>query len=141
MSEPTNYDRRTVLTAGVAACTSLTAGCLGIGGSDKSPEKTVFLGGRVNGWIGMYPNAIDGTTNPTLQLTPGTVYKIDWVNLDGKKHELIIKSKNGDELQYTEHATKKGTSRSVTFEATKEMARYICEYHPKSMRGTVATNK
>jgi hypothetical protein len=146
MTDPTHSTRRTFLTlAGATTLTSLTAGCLGLGGggeeSGKSVDETIYIGGKVAGWQGIYPNDIDGKSNPTLQLTAGTTYKIGWVNLDGKKHELIIENDSGEHLVASEHAKKKGMSRSVTFEATTEMTSYFCEYHPKSMRGKVVVSK
>jgi hypothetical protein len=156
MSDSENKTRRTFLKlAGTTTLVSL-AGCLnsgggggdgnggggnGDGGSDKSPKKTFKLGGKVAGWQGRSPSAIEGTTNPTLQMTAGTTYEIVWENLDGKKHELIIESGSGEEIAATEHAKKKGQTRSVTFKATPEMASYYCEYHPKSMRGKVAVSE
>jgi hypothetical protein len=158
MSDSIDISRRTVLEmAGAATLTSLT-GCLGMngggggnGGEDgdggnsptptPTPQKTFKLGGKVAGWQGRAPNAIEGKSNPTLQMTAGTTYEIVWENLDGKKHELIIESGNGEELVATEHAKKKGQTRSVTFEATSEMASYYCEYHPESMRGKVAVSE
>jgi hypothetical protein len=155
MSDSKNATRRTVLKlAGTTTLVSL-AGCLnsGGGGSDgneggggngdggTSPKKTIKLGGKVAGWQGKAPSAIEGKTNPKLQMTAGTTYEIVWENLDGKKHELIIESGSGEEIAATEHAKKKGQTRSITFKATKEMASYYCEYHPKSMRGKVGVKK
>jgi plastocyanin len=153
MGDQTDDTRRTFLKlAGAATLTSL-AGCLRMngggggggdgnesGGGGKSPKKTFKLGGKVAGWQARAPGSIEGKTNPTLQMTAGTTYEIVWENLDGKEHELIIESGSGEEIAATEHAKKKGQTRSVTFEATTEMASYYCEYHPKSMRGKVGVN-
>ena len=117
------------------------AGCLGMnGGGGDSPKETFKLGGKVAGWQGRAPSAIEGKSNPTLQMTAGTTYEIVWENLDGKEHELIIESESGEELAATEHASKKGQTRSVTFTAMSEAASYYCEYHPKSMRGKVVVS-
>lgn len=99
--------------------------------------ETIKLGGKIPGWQGRVPSAIQGKTNPTLSLEPGTTYRLTWVNLDGAEHELIIEDSNGNEITATESASKKGVTRSVTFTATRKMAQYYCEYHPKSMRGNV----
>lgn len=107
----------------------------------NSPKETFKLGGEIAGWQGKAPSSIEGKTNPTLQMTAGTTYEIVWVNLDGAKHELIIETKSGEHLVATEHSTKEGQTRRVTFEATTEMASYFCEYHPTSMRGKVAVSK
>lgn len=99
--------------------------------------ETIKLGGKIPGWQGQTPSAIQGTTNPTLSLEPGTTYRLMWVNLDGAEHELIIEDGSGNEITATESASKKGVTRSVTFTATKKMAQYYCEYHPQSMRGNI----
>ena len=78
---------------------------------------------------------VGGKTNPTLRLTPGTEYVLAWKNLDGKEHELILESDDGEKLAATEAAESMGVTRSVTFTATEEMASYYCEYHPEDMRG------
>lgn len=99
--------------------------------------ETIKLGGKIPGWQGQTPSAIQGKTNPTLSLEPGTTYRLTWVNLDGAEHELIIEDRNGNEITATESASKKGVTRSITFTATKKMAQYYCEYHPQSMRGNI----
>lgn len=115
MKDSVNDIRRTVLELAGAAMLTPLAGCLnmngdGGGNSDNSPnpKKSFKLGRKVAGWQGRAPNAIDGKSTPTLQMTAGTTYEIIWENLDEKKHELIIESGSGEELAATEHASKKG---------------------------------
>jgi hypothetical protein len=107
------------------------------GPTTAGPAQTIKLGGKIAGWIGQAPAAIEGKTNPTLTLQPGTTYRLTWVNIDGAEHELIIEDAKGNELVATESSSKKGVTRSVTFKATTQMDQYYCEYHPQSMRGDI----
>lgn len=108
-------------------------------GGGGGGTRTIELGGKVAGWMGRRPARIEGKTNPTLRLEPGTTYELVWVNLDGKEHELIIEDANGNEIAASESAAKKGKSVTMRFTANRKMAQYYCEYHPQSMRGDVAT--
>jgi hypothetical protein len=114
-----------------------TMGTTGIGPPTAGPAQAIKLGGKVAGWQGRAPAAIQGETNPTLTLQPGTTYRLTWVNLDGAEHELIIEDSNGKELVASKSSSKKGATRTVTFQAAKQMAQYYCEYHPQSMRGDI----
>ena len=148
-----------VSVAGLAGCTGNDGG--GGGGSDNGSggtanettqtanetttpgggggARTIELGGKVAGWMGRRPARIEGKTNPTLRLEPGTTHELVWVNLDGAEHELIIEDANGNEIAASESAAKKGTSVTMRFTANRQMAQYYCEYHPQSMHGGVAT--
>lgn len=97
----------------------------------------IALGGRVDYWLGLAPTAIEGQQNPTLQLRAGEQYRLTWVNLDGERHRWQIEDEAGNPLQRTDPARRFGATRTVTFEATEEMAQYRCEYHPERMQGTV----
>ena len=108
-------------------------------GSGSGTAETIKLGGKVEGWMGRKPKPINGKTNPTLQLESGTKYELTWVNLDGKEHELIIEDGNNEEIVASESSEKKGATVTMQFTAKENMAEYYCEYHPKSMRGTVDT--
>lgn len=102
------------------------------------PEPTpILLGGEVSHWFGLAPPPIHGEENPTLALNPGERYRLVRMNLDGVEHELIIQDADGTELVATESATRAGATRSVVFTASREMAQYYCEYHPRSIRGDV----
>ncbi|WP_440007711.1 cupredoxin domain-containing protein [Halomicrococcus sp. SG-WS-1] len=159
-SEP-KVDRRTVLEmTSVALPTALLAGCTsddggGSGGettttestatestttgSTKSESQTVRLGAKTGGWVGKAPKAIAGKQNPTLTLTPGQQYTIEWTNLDGKEHELLVVDGSGKTLEKSDDAEEQGKTVSLTFTASKEMNQYYCEYHPQAMRGDVET--
>lgn len=97
----------------------------------------VVLGGRVSDWLGLAPSPIAGEENPTLQLRAGERYRLVWINLDGERHRWQGVDSDGNVLQRTDAARRVGATRSVTFEATDEMARYRCEFHPEEMQGSV----
>ena len=60
---------------------------------------TIKLGGRVEAWQGLAPEDISGTNNPTLNLQPGQVYQLYWLNLDGQPHNIAFQNADGDKLQ------------------------------------------
>ena len=148
--EPT-VDRRTVLEMTSAALpAALLAGCTsndggGSGGEttttetdagttetttgSESESRTVRLGAKVGGWVGEAPKRIADKKNPTMSLTPGRQYTVEWTNLDG----------NGETLEKSQDAEEQDKTVSLTFTASEEMKRYYCEYHPKAMRGEVRT--
>ncbi|WP_227376867.1 plastocyanin/azurin family copper-binding protein [Haladaptatus halobius] len=133
--------RRAVLQAFGAA--GIFAGASDVTGAQEttrgiSVEGTpLILGGEVKHWFGLAPSQIHGKENPDLRLRAGRTYTLVWINIDGKEHEFIVEDSNGNELAATESASAPGATRHVTFTAKKEMSRYYCEYHPKSMRGNV----
>jgi plastocyanin len=96
------------------------------------------LGGQVPGWQGRAPRQIEGETNPALNLQPGTEYEITWENLDGSPHNIAILDGDGNELEATEIVSEQGATQTLTFTATEEMAEYLCQVHPNSMRGELA---
>jgi hypothetical protein len=127
----------TATTGGDTAGPTTMGTTAGTGPTTAGPAQAIKLGGKIAGWMGRAPAAIQSKTNPTLTLQPGTTYRLTWVNLDGAEHELIIEDANGNELVATESSSKKGVTRTVTFQATKQMDQYYCEYHPQSMRGNI----
>lgn len=105
----------------------------------ETPEAdaTIVLGGRVEYWLGLAPETIEGEENPALELVEGDTYEIIWINLDGVEHELVVEDADGNELAASESAEEVGATASATVEANEELAEYYCEYHPDSMRGQV----
>lgn len=134
-------------TALLAGCTSddgggsggETTGTTTTGSTTKSESRTVRLGAKAGGWVGKAPKAIAGKQNPTLTLTPGQQYTVEWTNLDGKEHELLVVDGSGKTLEKSDDAKEQGKTVSLTFTASKEMSQYFCEYHPQAMRGDVET--
>lgn len=60
------------------------------GGAAKA-KRAFRFGGRVQGWYGRAPMAINGYANPTLRLEPGVVYEVTWENLDGAPHNFAFR--------------------------------------------------
>jgi|AntDeeMinimDraft_5_1070356.scaffolds.fasta_scaffold02985_4 glucose/arabinose dehydrogenase len=115
------------------------AGLVGVGGFAfaQQSSNTYELGGEVAGWQGRSPAAIEGETNPTLELAAGTEYEVVWENLDGAPHDFVIQDADGERIVGTEIVDEQGATLSLTFTATEEMAQYVCTVHPSSMVGDV----
>ncbi|MCU4800329.1 PQQ-dependent sugar dehydrogenase [Halobacteria archaeon HArc-gm2] len=120
------------------AATGLT-GLAGVGGFAfaQQSSNTYEFGGEVAGWQARSPAAIEGETNPTLDLAAGTEYEVVWENLDGAPHNFVIQDADGDRIVGTEIVDEQGATLSLTFTATEEMAQYICTIHPSSMVGDI----
>lgn len=97
----------------------------------------IRLGAETMGWIGQEPPEIADETNPTLSFEPGTTYEITWENLDGEEHELLVLDGDQKTLEASDSAKETGATVTLKFEASEEMAEYICEYHPDQMRGEI----
>ena len=126
--------RRSVLgmvaLGGVSRLAGITAG---------QSATTIELTGGVGGWEGVAPDAIEDETNPTLQLEPGTTYKIVWRNIDGLPHNVVIENDAGDALVKSDLIKEKDATQTVEFTASEEMTSYFCEVHPSGMRGPIQT--
>ncbi|WP_266080942.1 cupredoxin domain-containing protein [Haladaptatus caseinilyticus] len=103
----------------------------------QTNQRTILLGAEVPGWEGRLPSSIENEQNPTLELQPGTRYKVAWINRDGAQHQLEILDNDENVLEQTESASERGVNLSVTFTATREMSQYRCRFHPESMRGDI----
>lgn len=142
--------RRTLLQASALGIAGSIAGCAGASENRHEtettpettpmvqPDETVLLGGEVSHWFGLAPTAIHEAENPTLGLEPGTVYEIVWVNIDGVQHELRIFDADDNVVAATETVSAVGETSSVVLEATEQLARYDCRYHPQSMQGQIS---
>ncbi|WP_134672400.1 PQQ-dependent sugar dehydrogenase [Halorussus marinus] len=126
--------RRTFLKATAAA-----GALVGVGGVAAGQERQEFVfGGEVAGWMGREPSEIADTTNPTLELEPGQEYAFTWENTDGRPHNVAILDGEGEALESTEIINEEGATQTLQFSATEEMAEYVCEVHPASMRGSIS---
>lgn len=135
-SDSNGRSRRTFLhLTGLAGATSVMSG--GAFAQQEQINTSYLLGGRVSGWQGREPEAIAQQTNPTLTLRAGGQYEITWVNVDGLPHNVAILDGQGNVLEQTEVISEQGARQTLTFEATQEMATYVCEVHPNSMRGNI----
>ncbi len=127
--------RRFLEAAGAAGLVGTVGG--GFAVAQQDGPTTYRFGGEVAGWQGRAPSAIEGQVNPTMQLEAGTEYEVVWENIDGLPHDFVIQDDQGERITGTEIMSEEGATRSFTFTASEEMARYICTVHPTSMVGDV----
>ncbi|MDF9746064.1 cupredoxin domain-containing protein [Natrinema salsiterrestre] len=104
---------------------------------ETDAEADIRLVGETQGWQGEAPDDISGTENPTLELEEGTEYVLVWENGDGLQHNFAIEDETGEDLLASEFMGDEGSTQTVTFTASAEMAEYYCQVHPDSMRGSV----
>lgn len=97
----------------------------------------IELGGESDGWIGRSPEDISGQTNPTLQLQAGETYSLTWENVDGKPHNFVIVSDQGEDVVSSAVISEEGQTQTVEFDATEGMSEYYCSIHPEDMRGSI----
>jgi len=110
----------------------------GEGGVVRGPaEEVCSIAGGNHVWVGASPDSIADLTNPTLELTAGETYTVEWTNTDGEEHNFVIADADGNELVTSNTGAEEGATGSVEFEATEEMAEYYCGSHPTSQRGEV----
>ena len=123
--------------------TSLLAGCLG--GDEETitaeiePGTTIVFDGVTSSWEGKQPAEIDGAHNPTLVLEEGESYEIGWDEGDGAPHNIAILDDGGnvvDDLS-TETVSTPDEEQFLTFDASSEMAEYVCEPHLTDMVGRI----
>jgi hypothetical protein len=137
-TETIDPDKRGFLKqAGVVGAVAITGTGVGITVAQDSARQIV-LGGETSGWIGRAPSSIQGTTNPTLQLVTGQQYAIQWTNVDGLPHNVVIEDSDGNNLVRSEIISEQGATQTVTFTASEEMNEYYCEIHPTTMRGSIS---
>lgn len=133
--EASDVSRRTALKSGLAAVG------IGISGSVSATaqETTTYqFGGEVSGWQGQAPSSLQGQTNPTLNLQPGTQYEVTWENLDGAPHNFAIHDSGGSAIISSQIISEQGATQTVTFTASENMSEYICEVHPSTMVGNIS---
>ncbi|MDQ2050198.1 plastocyanin/azurin family copper-binding protein [Natronolimnohabitans sp. A-GB9] len=150
MARDNPISRRTALkVTGAAAATALVAGCNdddngdddddGVEEYEAEPgEEIVFYGDQAY-WEGKEPSEIEGAENPTLILEEGEEYTIGWDEGDGVDHNIEIRNEDDevvDDLQ-TDIVTEPDEDQFLTFDASEEMAYYICEPHATNMRGEI----
>ena len=156
MTRDNVISRRTAMKlTGAAAATALVAGCSddddngdepadddGNGNGDADgieiePGTQIMFAGLTQGWEGIEPSDIEGDENPTLILQEGEEYEIGWTDGDGSQHNIEIRDDGGDvvdDLQ-TELVSEADDDQILEFEASSEMAQYVCEPHETTMVG------
>ncbi|AXR77520.1 histone protein [Natrarchaeobaculum sulfurireducens] len=106
-------------------------------GIEIEPGTEIVFEGLTEGWLGVEPEEIEGEENPTLALQEGEEYEMGWEEGDGSQHNIEIWDEDGevvDDLQ-TEIEEEGGEDQFLEFEATDEMAQYVCEPHETTMIG------
>ncbi|WP_225334863.1 PQQ-dependent sugar dehydrogenase [Halomicrobium urmianum] len=135
-SYPASVRRRSVL-KGVAAAGGV--GLAGVGLAQQDEPIAIRLGGVTSGWT-VPDDAGDPVgegPNPTLTLQAGRDYEVTWENVDGQPHNFAVLDGDEETLLSSEIIEEQGATQTVSFTATEEMAEYLCEVHPVSMRGDV----
>jgi hypothetical protein len=128
--------RRTFLKT--TGATAAAAGTVVAGSSGAEAQtQTYRFGGEVAAWQGRSPSAIEGASNPTIELQAGQEYEFWFENLDGAPHNMTIQDAEGSTIVQSELIREEGATASVTFTATPAMAQYICTIHPTTMVGDV----
>lgn len=99
----------------------------------------IHLEGETEAWIGVEPGPIEGEENPTLVLFEGEDYTISFENIDGAQHNLVLLDDSGEVVEdyETDMTEEEGDEESLDFEATSELAEYICQPHEDSMNGEI----
>ena len=108
--------------------------------ADRSPladGTTIVLGADAAYWLGLAPAGIRGRFNPTLRLRARAEYDLVWINLDGVEHDFHLVDGGGADLADTSSREDVGDTHETSFEASVDMARYYCAFHPQSMLGAV----
>lgn len=144
----TNTTRRRFLTAAGGTSMVLLAGCLGdddesneppddegddINEFEIEPGTTIVLDGYSSHWEGVEPTDIEGVENPTLVLSEGEEYEMEWINADNIVHNLEIHDDDGQPVNnlVTDDIQEEGQrSDPLQFTASAEMAEFICNFHP-----------
>ncbi|GAB7095218.1 hypothetical protein JCM30237_23710 [Halolamina litorea] len=139
MQDSTTSSRRRFVQ--LVGATGVAVGLSGVASpvaaQDGDVAETFELLGEQSGWVGVAPEGIADTTNPTLEFTPGETYRIEFENGDGLTHNLVIINEAEEVLHRTDTVAEEGATASIEFEATEEMYQYYCEPHPQSMRGDI----
>ncbi len=130
---PTSASRRGFLRAAGGAATLGSAGVA----QGQEVAETYEFGGQVSGWQGRAPAAIEGETNPTLNLEAGQTYEFVWENLDGAPHDFTLWDAEENVIEQTDTVTEQGGTASMTVTVENQVSNYVCTIHPNTMLGTV----
>lgn len=90
-------------------------------------------------WRGEAPERIAGQSNPTLSVTPGETYRVEWTNAIGRKdsdeermhgealpgHNFVVARESGSTILRSEFLTDQGETQTVEFVAEENLAVYM----------------
>lgn len=114
----------------------------GAGSGDTSAwedVETIRMLGNAGGWVGVEPEMIADVENPTIVLFEGNQYEFTWENDDGAGHNIEMHDENGEVVNdyATEIVRGTGETQTLEFEATSDIAQYVCNPHITTMVGDV----
>lgn len=91
------------------------------------------------GWVGIEPDTIADEENPTITLQAGEQYEIGWFEGDGATHNIELVDEDDEVVDdyQTDDAEEGGDDQLIHFDATDEIAQYVCRPHETTMRGDI----
>ncbi|AGB37587.1 twin-arginine translocation signal domain-containing protein [Natronococcus occultus] len=103
------------------------------------PGTTIEFDAQTAGWIGIEPEEIADEENPTLVLEEGEEYEIGWEEGDGSAHNIELVDEDDEIVDdyETDEESEGGEDQFIEFEATDEIAEYVCRPHETTMRGEI----
>lgn len=104
------------------------------------PGATIELAATTASWDGIAPTEIAGTENPTLVLERGATYEIGWSEGDGVPHNVELRNDDGevvDDLATEVTDAEEPDDQFIVFEASEELASYVCLPHESTMHGEI----
>ncbi|OIB59306.1 twin-arginine translocation signal domain-containing protein [Natrialba sp. SSL1] len=108
-------------------------------GEAIEPDTVIELDAQTAGWVGIEPEEIADEENPTLTLEDGAQYEIGWEEGDGSTHNIELVDEDDEVVDdyETDEADEGGDDQFIEFEATDDIAEYVCRPHEGTMRGTI----
>lgn len=134
------YRRRSLLRSGAALGAGLIAGCIGDGseyGEAWIDVEYIRLGAAGNRWIGLEPDPIVDTQNPTLRLVYGRRYEVEWVNQDGEDHVFVVRNHEDDPIHESDERSEAEDTASLSFDAVAGVGYYTCPHFEVTMTGDI----
>ncbi|ADD04034.1 uncharacterized protein Nmag_0446 [Natrialba magadii ATCC 43099] len=106
-------------------------------GEAIEPGTVIELDAQTPGWIGIEPEEIEDEENPTITLEEGEEYEIGWEVGDGSTHNIELVDEDDEVVDdyETDEVDEGGDDQFIEFEATDEIAEYVCRPHDGTMRG------
>ncbi|SDL05262.1 plastocyanin/azurin family copper-binding protein [Natronorubrum texcoconense] len=108
--------------------------------STLEPGTQIRFDGQTSGWVGLGPSTIENEENPTLTLEVGETYEIGWTRGNGQAHNIELRDRNDEVVDdYRTDLTdaEEPDDQRLEFEASEELAYYVCDPHAASMRGEI----
>jgi plastocyanin len=108
-------------------------------GEALEPDTRIEFDAQTQGWLGVEPEEIADEENPTLTLQDGESYEIGWEEGDGSTHNIELVDDDDEVVDdyETEEDTEGGDDQFIEFDASDEIAEYVCRPHEGTMRGTI----